>query len=47
MGTKALLSLQQFIKSAEKECESEDAELDAKRAEHDCVMPLKTVVPGI
>ena len=47
MGTKTLLSMQQFIKSAEKECENEDAELDAKRTKHDCVMALRQLFQDI
>ena len=41
MGTKTLLSMQQFIERAEPGCESEVAELDAKRAKQDCVKALK------
>ena len=33
--------MQQFIESAEKECENDDAELDAKRTQQDCVMALR------
>ena len=41
MGTRTWLSMQQFTEKAEKECESEVAELDAKHVKQDCVKALK------
>ena len=41
VGTETLLSVQQFIENAEKECEDDNAELEAKRVKQDCVMALR------
>ena len=40
-GTETLLSMQQLIENAEKECEDDKTELDAKRAKQGCVTALR------
>ena len=41
MGTETMLSMQQLIEYAEKECEDDKAELEAKHVKQECVIALR------